>query len=175
VTTRSVGLVVGLLPQAVVYLPFAVVLLLIGRTRPLGVLAAGLVVVAFLAALAPSLYLHLASDYDPRAVGILFTTLSVVRALLLVGAWGVARRRGAWWLAGLPVTVVVVLAEGFVFSFVVTRFVSDLYEHDLFWVYSAASTAVYVGSLVVSGLICWGLELLGSRSGSAGPLPAATP
>lgn len=80
--------------------------------------------------------------------------------LILVGyvaAWGLARRRNNIWVAGLVGAVVSALV------------VRRIHQTEVIDVFKASSSwinawAVYIGGFVLSCLICWALDALGSAS-----------
>jgi hypothetical protein len=139
----AADLVVDVLPL----LPLALVVLGVGRTLGRGVAACVVV-------LAVAVVAHLVSPSW------------VVTALLPLGAalaWGVARRYGAWWLAGLVLAPLVAL----LFRWLDLDGFSDAALRASFRAF-----VLHVVPAVVAGLACWALEWRenpGQRTGPATP------
>jgi hypothetical protein len=115
-------------------MPLALVVLAVGRSTLRGALACVIVVVFAVLA-------HAASD--PRLVG----------ALVVFGAaaaWGVARRRGTWWPAGLVVAPLV--------SQLVRWRDPDVFEGDVALHATFLALVLHVVPVVLCGLVCWGIE-----------------
>lgn len=81
---------------------------------------------------------------------------SVAIDLLVVVAWGFARRRGSWWYAALVLAPVLVRLARFVYEPLAAGTTGD--TAPLLIVQAVTSAA-----LVVAGLAAWGLDLLERR------------
>ncbi len=93
--------------------------------------------------------------------------LITVPVLVLVGyvaAWGMARRRNGIWVAGLIAAV----ACGAVVQWIQRSLPIDVIVNDSWWI---KSWALHVGAFVLSCLICWALDAIGSRSRRAATNP----
>ena len=123
------SLVEDLLPL----LPLALVVLGVARTMLRGCVACALVI-------ALGLVTHAASGW-------------IVTALLAFGAalaWGVARRYGFWWLAGLVLAPAVALLVRWIDP---NPFADDVAVWATF-----RALVLHVVPAVVAGLVCWALE-----------------
>lgn len=146
-----------------VYLTYAAVLVWRGRTllrrlaAPLILLPAWLVDVFWLVAG----FLDARNSIElPTGEWWLWVTrfLTVAAAVCLVAAWGVARRRGFWWLIGLLVPVVLTLVW-FKWAWrIYPALPSGPLAVDLF------TTVLTVAVPLLGCLVCWGIEAVSRRS-----------
>jgi hypothetical protein len=126
----AASLVVDVMPA----LPLALVVLAVGRSTLRGCLACAIVVAAALIA-------HAASDPPLIAAVVVFGA---------VAAWGVARRRGTWWPAGLVVAPLV--------SQLFRWLDLDAFDGDYAQRATFLAFVLHVVPAVVGGLVCWSID-----------------
>lgn len=160
--------VVALLISLVAFAVYGAVVALVGRTAPQRLVAAGLVLLA--AALHVAFYFVLSrGPLRPDSIDsfqAFFTVRRVLLGLLLVGAWGAARRVGRWWWLGLVAVVVLVLAQTLVRDEVGVRIARIALGDD--GRFDAPTLALHSGlvwawstlALLLAGVVCWVVDLL---------------
>lgn len=151
--------------SVVAFLVAAGVVAAVGRT-PLRRLAAGGMVIA-------AIPLHVAfwfslshgalSPRDLEEIQLLQAVWSSVTGVLLVGAWGVARRSGGWWAAGVLTVPALVLVQRLL-SEPIRTVVEALTEGPGagFGLAVGLNTAIALAVLIVAGVVCWLIDLMTS-------------
>jgi hypothetical protein len=151
------------LARAVEYGLFAVVLALVGRSPVRRVAAAALGLLAGAIVVAWTLGLpRLATSNDgPHRVEVIGWMIALAMPVLLVVAWGVARRLGQLWLVALPLAAGLGAAAYQAFELVLAAHVTWIPEH-LMWIQLLSLVATWV-PVVLAGLAAWSLDALQRR------------
>ncbi len=155
--------------SVVAFLVAAGVVAAVGRT-PLRRLAAGGMVIA-------AIPLHVAfwfslshgalSPRDLEQIQLLQAVWSSVTGVLLVGAWGLARRSGGRWAAGVLTVPALVLVQRLLsepIGELIRTVVEALTEGPGAGVGRAGgrNTAIALAVLIVAGVVCWLIDLMTS-------------
>jgi hypothetical protein len=144
--------------QAVEFGLFAVVVAVVGRSQVRRVAAAGVALLAGAVVVAWVLaFPRLATTSEgPHLVEVLGWLLACALPLLLVGAWGVARRLGELWLVALPFSAALGAVMHKALEVFTTHHLS-WYPQHLTWIQLVNLVATWA-PVVLTGLLAWGLD-----------------